>query len=466
MLTKPFAKPAGANDQIRVAVVGLRSKGKQHVRIFKELVDARVVALCDVDENILNQAAVEFTNQNLEVETYTDFSRLLENKQIDAVVLSTPNHWHSLQAIWACQAGKDVYVEKPISHNIFEGRMLVNAARKYKSIVQAGTQSRSDEALQQVFDYIQKGNMGKIKAVHGLCYKPRKSIGKVAGPQPIPDKVDYNLWTGPAPLHPLRRERLHYDWHWVWETGNGDIGNQGVHEMDMCRWVLGEDQFPKTVTSFGGRFGYDDDGETPNTQVAVFEYDDAPLIFEVQGLPQKKGIEAMNHYHGVRIGLIVKCENGYFAGGSGGGWIYDNNNQRIKQFTSSGGGGHQQNFIKAVQSRNPSDLNADILECHLSSSLCHLANISYRMGTETLPEEISKSISHLPAAKETFNRFQDHLFANWIDLTKNKLKLGPKLDIDVRNERFAQNESYDLAFWANQLIKDNYRQPFVLPQKI
>ena len=265
---------------------------------------------------------------------YTDYRKVLDDKEVDAVVIATPNHWHSLMAIWACQAGKDVFVEKPISHNVWEGRKLVEAARKYNRIVQAGIQSRSDEAFPEVIDYLKQGNLGKIIAAYGLCYKPRESIGKVGGPHPIPKSVDYNLWSGPAPLVPLKRSRFHYDWHWQWAYGNGDIGNQGAHQMDQARRLLGQNGLPRRVMSIGGRFGYDDDGETANSQIAIFDYDPVPLIFEVQGLPRKRGDAAMGNFKGVRIGVIVKCEDGYFAGGGGGGWVYDNNDKKIRQFVS------------------------------------------------------------------------------------------------------------------------------------
>ena len=463
---KPYSKTLGANDEISVAVVGIRSKGAQHINIFHNLPGVRVTALCDVDKDILNREVEKFKNREEKVDDYTDFRKLLEKKNIDAVVIATPNHWHSLQAIWACQAGKDVYIEKPVSHNIWEGHQLVKAARKYKRIVQTGTQSRSDEALQEVFDYIQQGNLGKILAVHGLCYKRRKSIGKVDGPQPIPESINYDLWSGPAPLVPLRRSRVHYDWHWVWDTGNGDIGNQGVHEMDMCRWVINQKGLPKQVMSIGGRFGYDDDGETANTQVAILDYEPAPIFFEVRGLPRRKNESSMDHYKGVRIGIVVRCEDGYFAGGSGGGWIYDNRGEKVKQFSSTGGGGHQANFTKAVRSRKKSDLNADIIEGHLSSALCHLGNIPHRLGHLASIDEINEALKVQPKARDTFDRFQDHLFSNWIDISVDKAVLGPWLQVDPKKEKFVGEGDYSLTRWANELLTRNYREPFVVPEKV
>jgi len=426
----------------------------------------RVVAICDVDRDILGSEYKKFESRNEKVDAYVDVRKLLEDKTIDGVVIATPNHWHALITIWACQAGKDVYVEKPVSHNIWEGRKMVEAARKYNRIVQAGTQKRSDEGLQQVFEYIREGNLGKILVARGFCYKRRKSIGKVNGPQPVPLSVDYNLWTGPAPLRPLVRKELHYDWHWVWPTGNGDIGNQGVHEMDLCRWALGQKGLAPQVMSVGGRFGYIDDGQTANTQIAILDYQPAPLIFEVRGLPRKKDDPAMDNYRGIRIGIVIECEGGYFAGGGGGGWVYDNKGQKIKQFKGDGGGGHYANFIKAMRTRKVADLNADILEGHISSALCHMANISYRLGRLSSPEEIREQIRVQPQATETFERFYEHLFANWIDISKTRATLGPWLEMDTKKEKFVGVERFGIAYWANQLLKRDYRPPFVVPERV
>ncbi|MBN1765827.1 MAG: Gfo/Idh/MocA family oxidoreductase, partial [Sedimentisphaerales bacterium] len=408
-----------------------------------------------------------FTDVQEKVDSYRDVRKLLEDKNIDAISIATPNHWHALISIWACQAGKDVFVEKPVSHNVWEGRKIVEAARKYDRMVQTGTHKRSDIGLLEAFPYLQEGNLGKIKVAYGLCYKRRKSIGKIPGPQPIPKSVDYNLWTGPAPLGPLMRQQLHYDWHWVWPTGGGDIGNQGIHEMDLCRWAIGQNTLPARVMSIGGRFGYDDDGETPNTQIAVLDYQPAPIIFEVRGLPRKKDDAAMDNYYQQRIAIVVKCENGYFAGGEGGGWVFDNDGNKIKRFLGDGGGTHLANFIKAVRSHNIKDLNADILEGHLSSSLCHLANISFRLGQLSKPKEIQEAIKDHPYAQESYKRFQDHLFANWIDIEKDGAILGPWLDFDPQAERFTGNgDEYGLSRWANDLLTRNYREPFVVPDKV
>ena len=462
-LAIPFSRVRGANDDIRVAVIGFRSQGSGHIKRFIEIPGVRVVALCDVDRDILDREVKKFTDRSEKVDAYIDVRKLLEDKNIDAISTATPNHWHSLITVWACQAGKDVYVEKPVSHNIWEGRKMVQAARKYDRIVQTGTQKRSDPGLHQAFEYIRQGNLGRILVARGFCCKRRKSIGKVAGPQPVPESVDYNLWAGPAPLKPLMRKRLHYDWHWVWDTGNGDLGNQGIHEMDLCRWALGQEQLAPRVMSIGGRFGYDDDGQTANTQIAILDYKPAPLIFEVRGLPKKKGISAMDNYRGIRVGIVIECEYGYFAGGGGGGWVYDNDGNKISQFKGDGGREHQPNFIKAVRSRKLSDLNADILEGHLSSALCHMANVSHKLGSQSSPEQITEVVQSNKEALESFERFQHHLSANEIDLKRTPATLGPWLKMDTAKGQFVGEFP---TFWANALIRPNYRKPFVVPENV
>lgn len=464
-----WAQVTGANGDIRLAVVGFHSQGSGHINNFMKIPGVRLVAICDVDKDVLGKKAEELAQQNVKVDTYTDVRKLLEDKNIDAISTATPNHWHALVSIWACQAGKDVYVEKPVSHNVWEGRKIVEAARKYNRIVQTGTQRRSDgPGYMSAYQYIREGNLGKIIVVRGFCYKPRGSIGLVNGPQPIPESVDYNLWSGPAPLEPLMRQNLHYDWHWVWPTGNGDIGNQGIHEMDLCRWATGQNQLPPRVMSIGGRFGYQDDAETANTQIAILDYQPAPIIFEVRGLPQAKGDTNMDHYRGIRIGVVVECEGGYFAAGEGGGWVYDNQGNKVKQFQGDGGGRHMSNFIDAVRSRKVSDLNADILEGHLSSALCHISNISYRLGQKSSPDEIRNTLQGNSHALDTFERFYQHLDKNWVNLWEEPATLGPWLTMNPGTETFVgEGEGeYGLSRWANQLLTREYREPFVVPEKV
>ena len=457
-LAVPFSRVRGANDDIRVAVVGIRNQGSNHINWFRNIPGVRVVAICDADKSVIDREEKKFKERNEKVDTYVDYRKLLEDKNIDAVITATPNHWHALVTIWGCQAGKDVYVEKPVSYNIWEGRKMVEAARRYKRIVQAGTQRRSDEGLQEAIKYIQQGNLGKILIVYGIVYVRRGSIGKVDGPQPIPESVDYNLWCGPAPKAPLMRKNLHYDWHWVWPTGNGDLGNNGIHFTDICQWFLDKDTLPRRVMSIGGRFGYIDDGETPNTQIVYLDYKPAPIIFEVRGLPRAKGDSAMDDFRGTRAGVVVQCEDGYFVGG----WAYDNNGKKIKQFKITGGSGHHANFIKAVRSRKVSDLNADIAEGHLSSALCHIGNISYRLGRETTRDKIMEAIKGNSEMVESFERFQEHLLANRVDFKATPRIVGPWLEIDDDNERFIG----DFHEEANKLLRRQYREPFVVPEQV
>ncbi len=468
-----WSKVIGANNDIRVAVVGFRGKGKNHIKDLRKMRGVRVVALCDADKDIIAREKQNFTDDNERVDTYQDVRKLLEDKKIDAIVTATPNHWHSLVTVWACQAGKDVYVEKPASHEIWEGRKMVEAARKYNRIVQVGTQNRSSGLLKNAFADIQKGELGKILWVRGFCYKRRKSIGKVSGPQKPPSSVDYNLWCGPAPMKPLMRKELHYDWHWVWDTGNGDIGNQGIHEMDIARWALGQEKLPPRVISIGGRFGYDDDGETANTQIAFFDYKPAPLIFEVRGLPKdssqtsskkkskkskKSRKAAMDNYRGVRVGVVVQCENGYFNGG----WTYDNDGNKIKQYKIGGKEKHLDNFFKAMRSRKISDLNADIEVGHTSSSLCHMGNISYQMGKERSTKEIKEIIKGKKELKDSFESFLKHMDANKIKLKKTPAVIGPMLTMDPDKERFIGEFKEE----ANKYLKRDYRKEFEIPEKV
>jgi len=455
----PYSRVLGANGDVRVAVVGFRGQGSNHIKWFGRIPGVRIAALCDVDQNFIDREVEKLKESNKKVDTYVDVRNLLEDKNIDAIITATPNHWHSLITVWGCQAGKDVYVEKPVSHNIREGRKMVAAARKYGRIVQAGTQRRSDPGLAEAFEFIRRGNLGKILRARCYYFSPRGPIGKVNGPQQIPEGVDYNLWTGPATLEPLMRKNLHYDWHWQWPYGDGDLGNNGIHFLDVCRWALGYDSLAPRAISFGGEFLWDDDRQTPNTQVAYYDYEPAPIIFEMRNLPHKKGDSAMDlTYRRTRAYMAIECEDGYFAGG----WAYDNNDKKIRQFKVTGGGSHHENFIKAVRSRKVSDLNADILEGHLSTALCHMGNISYRLGRTASPEEITQSISSRKDLLDAFERCREHLTLNEVDLEKTPMAIGPWLTMDSGKERFTG----ELSNQANMYLSRNYRAPFTVPAEV
>jgi predicted dehydrogenase len=456
---RSWGQVSGANGDIRAAVIGFNGRGKEHISEWRRLKGVRLVALCDADKAVLDRE-INHLPESGSMQTYTDLRKLFENKDIDVVSIATPNHWHSLAAIWAIQAGKDVYCEKPVSHEVWEGRKFVEAARNHNKIVQTGTQIRSSVGVQEAVKYIRDGNLGKIKVSRGLCYKRRPSIGKVSGPQEPPKTIDYDLWCGPAPLEPLMRKNLHYDWHWVWSTGNGDLGNQGIHQMDVARWCLGVNALSPKVFSIGGRLGYEDDGQTPNTQIVYHEYPEAPLIFEVRGLPANPSDQkTMDKFKGASVGNVVHCEHGYVVfPGYEQAIAYDNDGQQLKKF--QGGGNHFQNFLEAVRSRKRQELHAEILEGHLSSALCHTGNISYRLGKQKSPDEIREAIKSNKEAVETFGRMQEHLAANEIDLNKTPATLGVFLKMNPSLERFIDNDD------ANKMLKRDYRKPYVVPDRV
>ncbi len=444
----PHARALGANDDIRVAVVGFRSQGGNHIKWLRGLPGVRVVGLCDADRAVLDRGVNRFKDDNEKVEGYVDVRELLDNKDIDAITTATPDHWHALVTIWACQAGKDVYVEKPLCHNLWEGRQVVNAARKYDRIVQFGNQDHGHQTGEM---QLEKEGLGKIRVAYTCLHRGRESIGKVRGPRPVPDSVDYNLWTGPAPLEPLRRERFHYDWHWVWPTGTGEIGNNGIYPLDACRLALGQKTLPKRVMSLGGRYLFNDDGTTPNTQIAIFEYEPGPIvIFELRNLPEKNGPKLG------RKGIVCEQGRSSFPGWSG------------KEGDTGGyhrHQGHLFNFLEAVRSRKRSDLRAEVLEGHLSTALVHIANISYRLGTLSSTEQAREAVKDRGSeAEETYQRFLDHLAANGVDWSDARVVVGPWLELDTEKEEFV-GDSY-LAFWANQYARRDYREPFVVPEKV
>jgi predicted dehydrogenase len=476
LTARSWGQVVGANSDVRVAVVGLNGRGKNHLSSLAKVPGVRVVGLCDPDQAVLARAVTAFGGN---VTVYPDLREMLRSKEIDAITIATPNHWHSLASIWACEAGKDVYVEKPVSHNVWEGRQLVAAAKKYNRVVQAGTQIRSGEGMIEAVRWVRDGNLGKITAARGFCYKRRKSIGRTSGPQPIPKTVDYDLWCGPAPLSPLHRSQLHYDWHWQYVTGNGDVGNQGIHQMDVARWFLGESGLPRHTLSVGGRLGYEDDGDTPNTQVIVHDYATAPLIFEVRGLPARpdapasadpaaglSGADAagaasasMDKYRGVSIGNVIDCEGGsivisaYFTATA-----YDKAGAVIREF--KGADRHMANFIDVVRSRKTQELYGPIDEGHVSSALCHLGNISHQLG-HTAPEgETREKIKGNAPLAEAYGRMVEHLGVNGVDLSKTPATLGVPLTVDSSAERFTGEG----AEAANALLTRKYRKGYVVPQ--
>jgi len=367
-------KPASPNEILNVAVCGVRSRGMEHIQGWGNLKkEARITTICDADLNVTGRAKKAIEKKfGSEPKVVQDIRRVLDDKSIDVISIAMPNHWHALATIWACQAGKDVYVEKPVSHNVSEGRRMVEAARKYDRIVQTGTQCRSHKGIQDAIEFLRSGKLGQIYMAKGLCYKWRPSIGH-KDDAPVPQGVDYDLWTGPAPMKSFNPNRFHYNWHWFWDTGNGDLGNQGIHQMDLARWGLGKNEMPKAVLASGGRFGYTDDGQTPNTLQVSFEFDDCELQFEVRGL-------ITNEESKVKIGDIFYGTEGILAISSYQDWQVFFGQKLEKGPGGRGEGDHFANFVKGVKARDHKLLNADIEQGHLSSAYCHLGNFAYRLG--------------------------------------------------------------------------------------
>jgi predicted dehydrogenase len=479
--TRVLGQTPGANDAIGVAVVGLHGRGQTHLEMIAATKGLRLVGLCDVDPAVLAANVRKAADRGDRVFAESDVRRLLDRKDVDAVTIATPNHWHSLIGIWACQAGKDVYIEKPVSHHLWEGRQLVHAARKHQRIVQTGTQARANPDILDALAWLRAGNLGAIRHAHGMCYKPRMSIGKF-GRGEIPPGLDYDLWTGPAPMKPLARKNLHYDWHWVYDYGNGDLGNQGIHEMDLARWFLGHAGLARRVMSVGGRLGYDDDGETPNTQLVRLAYDGPPLVFEVRGLPKSReyqanaslwgqNMDAPAGFRGGRtIGVTVFCEGGRLVIDDGGEALLamDAQDKVIRRFEKTdpqrGIGWPKgdrfifENWLAAMRSRRWEDLAADVLEGHTSSALCHLGMISHRLGRGTPAEQILEQVQSDALAAAEFASMKEHLGRNGVDLSRGRLAFGPSLAFDPDREQFVDNAA------ANALLRRPDRKPFAVPE--
>lgn len=437
-------------EKLGVAILGVRGRGTEHIENFTSRPDTEVLYIVDPDSKVGERRAEECgKRQDGRVPKYVaDLRTAFDDPAVDVVSIATPNHWHALAAIWAIQANKDVYVEKPVSHNVSEGRRIVEAARKHQKIVQTGTQCRSNQAMKDAVAFLRSGKLGAVKVARGLCYKTRTSIGP-KGEYRVPESVNYDLWAGPARELAVTRRQFHYDWHWIWEYGNGDLGNQGIHQMDVARWGLGVSDLGDSVLSYGGRLGYEDAGETANTQVSIHQYGDQRLVFEVRGL--KTG-----DLKGAKVGNIFHCENGYLVlTGYSDGAAFDLDGNVLEKF--DGGGDHFGNFIAAVRSRKTEELNADILEGHLSSALCHLGNIAYQLGESIPASELGDRLGQDDEAQETLARFLSHLEENGVSPGSASVRWGAKLAIDKATESFVGNET------ANTHLSREYRAPFVVP---
>ena len=463
-----YAQSAGANGDLRVAVVGFRSRGLEHIKELQKLKGVRIVALCDVDSKVVAKGLKAIPG----AKGYSDIRKMLEDKDIDAVSIASPNHQHSIQGIWSLQAGKHLYVEKPLSHNIFEGQQLVAASQHFsKLVVQAGTQSRSGVGIRAAIKDVHAGKYGKVTLARAICYKRRKSIGP-AKKNAIPSEIDYDLWNGPADIQESIRGNesdkvneaanngpVHYDWHWFWNYGGGDLCNQAIHEIDIARWFLGTHEVAPEVVSVGGRFGYTDCAETPNTFVSIHNYAAAPLITEVYGLtadgkmngPSNKFGQFKERNSGEKtakspeIGIIVECENATLVVPDYNSCqVYDKDGKFGLSYgktvdtvdLTGGASGHHANWVEGIRKGSNEGIHAPVRECHLSTALVHSANISYRVGAKKSAGEIKEAIKASSGLSEAFGRMAEHLGRNGVNLDEAKATLGAPLTQDTKTELF------------------------------
>ncbi len=477
-LASGAAKPIAANDKVGIAVVGAGGRGGSHMNAWLEDSRTEILYIVDVDDKAGNaRCDIVAEKQGRRPTFVKDMRRAFDDESVNAVSTATPNHWHALCGVWAMQAGKDAYIEKPICHNIAEGSALVAAAKKYKRVCQTGTQCRSNPAIIDAVAFMNSGGIGDVKFARGLCYKRRKSIGSL-GDYPIPGVVDFNLWSGPAHYTDpkVTRQRFHYDWHWQRMYGNGDSGNQGPHQTDIARWGLGIDSHPESVVSYGGRIGYQaerkdekyiDAGDTANTQVSVYDYGDKCIVFETRGLGIKPSADdELNRLFGKskgnKIGVVFYGSEGYLVQKTYGNSVaYDKELNEIKTF--SGVGNHFGNFLDVCESRKVDDLKADAREGHLSAGLSHLGNISYYLGEDNRisPKEASEVLSKINSLddnQQTLNRTLHHLKDNDVDLEKYPISMGPHLKFDPEEETFADSPD------ANKMLTREYREGFVCPK--
>lgn len=442
----------GANERVNIGMIGVGSKGGGHLKAFNRS-GSRVVAVSDPDTDRMNKGG--------NVAKHRDFRKLLEMKDVDAVVISTPNHWHCLAAIWSLQAGKHAYVEKPVSHNIYEGRKMVEAARKYSLVCQTGTQQRSCPATRGAARDIREGKYGKVLWAHTSKLGSRKPIGKLSSPVKPPAGLDYNLWAGPAPMSPIIRKNFHYDWHWQWNWGDGELGNWGVHYVDDLRHILGWDDVPENVMAIGNRF-WNDNGETPNMLMAMMEHRGVKVVVDIRNLPGIRGGSGGAIYLGSRGGNYIMCEKGYIKISRGGGKGYDLDGKMITQYRGDAGAAHIPNFINAVKANDSSKLNAEIEVGHQSTMMCHLGNISWRVGQEASVDELKSAVKGSEDAVNTLNSMLTQLSHNKVDLEKTPFIAGPKLSFDNRKEIFTGKHSKE----ANRYIRMESRKEFEVPDKV
>jgi predicted dehydrogenase len=450
--TKASGRVLGANDRIRIALAGINNRGDAHLTEYGKLKNVEIAYLVDPDSRLFGRRSrsVEARAGKMP-KCAQDLRSVLDDKDLDAISIAAPNHWHTLLAIWSCQAGKDVYVEKPCSHNVVEGRRLVEAALKYNRIVQHGTQNRSAANWARTVAAVRSGKYGKLLVAYAYASKPRPSIGFRQPKQP-PKELDFDIWLGPASQQPYRENIVHYNWHWFWDFGNGEIGNQGVHQMDIARWGMPAGAVPTSVISLGGRFGYKDQGQTPNTQLTIIDFGSAKLFIEDRGLIDGKSAKSANDFY--LEGGAIK-DGKFFPKGSNEGEPLENVGFNVHP------GGHFGNFIDCVRSRKRENLNAEILEGHLSSRLCHLGNISYRLGKEVPFSRETKAFGGDKLAYESFESMKAHLVGRAkLKLEDATYRLGRRLTFDPQAEKFIGDAD------ADTLLTCSYRRPYVVPESV
>jgi predicted dehydrogenase len=460
--TKASGNVLGANEAVRIAVAGIHGRGQSHIDEYVGMKNVRITHLVDPDSSLFKGSIKKIEDKGGGTPVgVQDIRKALDDKDIDVVSIATPNHWHSLMTIWACQADKDVYVEKPLSHNVHEGRVCVEAARRYKRLVQHGTQQRSSAGRASEIAAVQSGKYGRLLVSKGYCCKPRWSIGKKPTGNP-PEHLAFDIWLGPAQEQPYHGNLVHYNWHWFWEFGNGDIGNQGVHEMDVARWAIKDATLPTKVWTLGGRFGYEDQGQTPNTQLSVMEFGDVLLVFEVRGLvdnpkePKDKKsfpFKVANEYYTTE-GMLT---NGKFFPHNGG-----KPEGLAHVDVKVNPGGAFGSFINAVRSRKVEDLNADVEIGHYSAALCHLGNISYRLGEKVPFNSKTQRLGDNKEVVEAFNNLRENLRGVGVKLEEAEYVLGKTLTLDPKAERFVGEG----AEAANPFLTRQYRTPFVVPESV
>lgn len=423
----------GANDRIRIGMIGCGNRSGTLLRQAVAVANCEIVAIADPDteqmEKYVAKAAKKSKIDLSQVTRYVDYRKLLEYKDVDAVIVASPNHWHTLHAIHAMQAGKAVYLEKPVTHDLWQGKQLLAAVDKYKAVVVGGFQNRSDTGPRAGIAYVQEGNLGSIQSVHVCTFRNRRSIGMQSVPLFPPSTVDYNLWLGPGQDMPMYRPRFHYDWHWVWNTGNGDIGNQTPHELDMACWVLGDPEMPREVFAFGNRFGWNDAGNTPNMIAANYVQSGVPVTVEVNDMRLGPERNVAGHRDGIRVGIIVKCEKGILKGGRGGMMAVESDGRtQIMKFPGDGGMAQMANFMDAVRRGDTSQVLSRIDTAERSSGVAHLCNLSYRAGKLATLKDLQNQIAGNQPL-ETIVADQSPQLEAW-GIAKPQYYVGEKVSFD------------------------------------